>query len=62
MNEFIGAPCKHGLPTSFCDKCRIEQLEAAWQRDQEVIFAQKEEIAAHKQTINQLRQKEKRNG
>ena len=35
----------------------IESLQAAWDRDQELIFMQKAEISKHKETINQLRQK-----
>ena len=34
----------------------IESLQAAWQRDQEVMDDQRKEIAALKQTVNQLRQ------
>ena len=34
----------------------IESLQAAWARDQEVMDDQRKEIAALKQTVNQLRQ------
>ena len=37
----------------------LETLQAAWDRDQELIFEQKDEISKLKETINQLRQKHK---
>lgn len=41
------------------EKCpkTIESLEAAWERDQEVINDQRKEIQRLKKTINQLRQR-----
>lgn len=41
------------------EKCprTLESAQAAWSRDQELIEEQRAEIAKHKQTINQLRQK-----
>lgn len=35
----------------------IETLQAAWDRDQELIFEQKAEIERLKRTVNDLRQK-----
>ena len=35
----------------------IESLQAAWERDQELIDDQRREISRLKETVNQLRQK-----
>jgi len=40
----------------------LESLQAAWDRDQELIFQQKDEISLLKHTVNQLKQKHSAGG
>ena len=49
----------HSVNFARAERCpqTVETLQAAWDRDQELIEEQRAEIAKHKQTINQLRQK-----
>lgn len=49
----------HSVQFAKGEKCpeTIETLQAAWDRDQELIEDQRKEIASLKQTVNQLRQK-----
>ena len=49
----------HSVNFARAERCpqTIETLQAAWDRDQELIDDQRAEIASLKQTVNQLRQK-----
>lgn len=49
----------HSINYAKGDKCpaTIETLQAAWDRDQELMLDQKAEISRLKETINQLRQR-----
>lgn len=50
---------QHSVQFARGEKCppTLETAQAAWARDQELIEEQRAEIARHKQTINQLRQR-----